>query len=153
MDDAETAGVVASPPLLMGGTLALGLLLGRSENRPFISAVACTLGDVLRASGVGMVAAAIVTMKRAGTNVDAFAPATALVTSGPFAITRNPIYLAFAAIYLGIALRVRSFSLLALLPVALAVMERGVIDREERYLERRFGDAYRSYCNRVPRWL
>ncbi len=57
------------------------------------------------------------------------------------------------SVYIGIALRTRSIPALVMLPVALALLDSGVVAREERYLERRFGDTYRAYRDRVPRWF
>ena len=55
--------------------------------------------------------------------------------------------------YIGAALAARSVPALTFLPIALVVLERGVVEREERYLEHRFGDSYRSYKATVPRWF
>ncbi|MFI5210728.1 MAG: methyltransferase family protein, partial [Gemmatimonadales bacterium] len=67
--------------------------------------------------------------------------------------SRNPMYVGMTLLYLGIALWANSLWPLLLLPAVLVVMRRGVIAREEAYLERRFGDEYRSYRARVRRWL
>ncbi len=83
----------------------------------------------------------------------AVAPSSALVTSGPYRFTRNPMYLGMASLYAGIALAFGLLWSLALLLVVLVVIDRGVIAREERYLERRFGDEYRLYKQQVRRWL
>jgi len=76
-----------------------------------------------------------------------------LIQSGPFGYTRNPFYLAASACYLGIALYVNSFWLLAMLLPTLAVITKGVIEREERYLERKFGSEYFRYKQSVRRWF
>ena len=76
---------------------------------------------------------------------------SSLVTDGPFRYTRNPGYLLMAVIYTGIASLANALWAILFLPAALAVIRRGVIEREERYLERKFGDAYfRSYLIRKP---
>ena len=80
-------------------------------------------------------------------------PPTALVTEGPYRRSRNPIYLGMALIYLGVVCATASPGALALFPAVILVMEFGVIRREERYLERRFGEPYRSYKSHVRRWL
>ena len=75
------------------------------------------------------------------------------MTTGIHGWSRNPIYLGMFLVYLGIGLVVRSPSIL-LLAVPLAItIHYGVVVREEAYLERRFGDAYREYKARVGRWL
>ncbi len=150
-DEQTTSGVLAPPPLIMGSALLLGLLLGRGE-RP---AEACTraAGFAVAAGGALLGLATIVALKRGGTNLDPFKPTTALVTDGVFRWTRNPAYLGLTAIYIGAAFHARSLTAFALLPPALIVLERGVVEREERYLEGRFGDAYRAYRESVPRWF
>jgi protein-S-isoprenylcysteine O-methyltransferase Ste14 len=92
-------------------------------------------------------------MLRAGVNPEPHQPTAALVTPGPFRYTRNPIYLTFTLFFAGFALLTRNLWLLPLLLAVLVVMHYGVITREERYLARRFGDAYHAYCARVRRWL
>ena len=78
---------------------------------------------------------------------------TALVTEGPFQFSRNPIYLALTLIYCGIGMAADSGWVLGLVVPVLAVMRYGVIAAEERYLEAKFGEAYRHYKGHVRRWL
>jgi protein-S-isoprenylcysteine O-methyltransferase Ste14 len=92
-------------------------------------------------------------MLRAKTTLNPAGPASTLVTGGPFRFTRNPIYLGDTLMYLGLALLFGRRGPLLLLPGVLAALDRGVIRREERYLERRFGRQYRAYRARVRRWL
>ena len=154
MDDRETPGIVAPPPLIVGGVLALGLLLDRAARAPASrTRIRKRVGTLAIGAGLALGASAVAAIVRAGSAVDPYAPTTVLVTSGPFTITRNPIYVGMVGVYVGVALRARSLTALALLPVALGLLERGVVDREERYLERRFPDAYRAYRERTPRWL
>jgi len=80
-------------------------------------------------------------------------PATALVTTGPYRYTRNPMYLGLAFLYAGIALAFGLLWALAALPVVLLVVDRVVIPPEERHLEAQFGDEYRAYKSRVRRWI
>jgi protein-S-isoprenylcysteine O-methyltransferase Ste14 len=150
----ETAGVVAPPPILFAGTLALGLLASRAIKLPFLPArLARPIGLSLLVGGLGFGGWGFSTLRGAGTNVSPHEPTLVLVDTGPFRYTRNPLYVSLTLMYLGIAALARAPVPLVLLGPLLAVLERGVIEREERYLERRFGDAYRAYKNRVPRWL
>jgi protein-S-isoprenylcysteine O-methyltransferase Ste14 len=151
MNEEQTAGVLAPPPLILGGALLLGVLLGRGD-RP-VEACTRATGFAVAAAGGALGLAAIAALKSAGTNLDPFKPATALATGGIYRWTRNPAYLGAAAVYIGVAFHARSLPAFALLPLALIVLERGVVEREERYLEARFGDAYRTYRDSVPRWL
>lgn len=82
-----------------------------------------------------------------------FAPTTAIIDTGPFALTRNPLYLSMTLLYTGLTLIINTIWPLLLLPFVLVVVQRGVIEREERYLERKFGEEYLSYKSRVRRWL
>lgn len=113
-----------------------------------------------RVAGVVLLVLALALMGWAGsvmmrhrTTVIPWDPVTALVTQGPFARTRNPIYLADAVAYLGGALVLESWWPLPLLPLAVIATRRLVIDREEDYLRERFGPAYEAYAARVRRWL
>jgi protein-S-isoprenylcysteine O-methyltransferase Ste14 len=80
-------------------------------------------------------------------------PTTAIVFTGPYRFTRNPMYLGLALLQAGLAMVTNSlWPLLTLAPVIVAV-RRLVIDREERYLEAKFGEEYRAYKARVRRWV
>lgn len=92
-------------------------------------------------------------MVRAGTNVNPAKPATALVTTGPFRLSRNPLYVSLTLLYVGIALLFNAVMPWLLLPGVLWVVQYGVIKREEAYLEGRFGQAYLDYAAKVRRWL
>jgi protein-S-isoprenylcysteine O-methyltransferase Ste14 len=75
------------------------------------------------------------------------------VTDGPYRLTRNPGYLGMTLLYAGIAIAADAVWALAPLPVAIAVIDPGVIAREERYLERTFGAPYTEHKRRVRRWI
>jgi protein-S-isoprenylcysteine O-methyltransferase Ste14 len=158
--DTEIAGVIARPPLLFLAALLLGFALDHLLRLPFpvsrigwahwISAISA---GVLILIGVAVFAAGIRNFARSATPVQGTRPTRALVTTGIHGWSRNPIYLGMFLVYGGIGLAVRSSWILVLmLPLAI-IMRYGVIAREETYLERRFGDAYRDYKARVGRWL
>ena len=88
-----------------------------------------------------------------GTTPEPHNPTTALVTSGPFRYSRNPIYISKALLYVGISMVANAVWPLLLLPSVLFALTRGMIEREEGYLEHRFGDQYRQYRESVSRWL
>jgi protein-S-isoprenylcysteine O-methyltransferase Ste14 len=77
---------------------------------------------------------------------------TAFISGGPYRISRNPIYVAFTLIYVGVALLCRAVWPFLFLPVVLVGIVRQV-QREEAYMERRFGHPYVSYKAKVRRWL
>jgi len=158
--DRETARAIARPPFLFLGALLLGFVSDHLLPFPFpvsrigpahwISAV---IAGSLILTGIGVFAAGIRNFSSAATPVQGTKPTRALVTTGIHGWSRNPIYLGMFLIYAGIGLVVRSsWILILVLPVAI-VMRYGVVAREETYLERRFGDAYRDYKARVRRWL
>lgn len=151
----RTAGVIAPPPLLFAGALLAGVLADRAMGvRAFTPrVVGRPLGLAMAAAGLGLGIWAAVTMKRSGTAVVPHRPSTTVVRSGPFAWTRNPIYLGMTSAYIGLVLALGSLGGLLLTAPLLALVQRGVIEREEAYLQRLFGAAYRSYRNAVPRWL
>ena len=154
MDERETARVLAPPPLIFGTALLGGLVLGALlERSGRARAVASGVGALAVIGGVAIGASAIGELKRVGTNVSPFLPTTALASGGVFRYTRNPAYVGATSIYIGIALLARSVPAFVLLPVALALMDSGVVDREERYLEKKFGAAYRAYRADVARWF
>jgi protein-S-isoprenylcysteine O-methyltransferase Ste14 len=157
-DDARGApdnpGVVAPPPLIYAGALALGLVANKLYPMAFLPrAVSRVLGLPLIFGGLAIGLLGFREMRRAETNVDPYKPATAIVTEGPYRFTRNPLYVGMMLVYSGITALFNALPAAMLLPLALAVMRRGVIEREECYLERKFGDEYLAYKARVRRWL
>lgn len=153
----DTAGVIMRPPLLYLGGLAFGLggdlLLGLPA-LPYLSTGSARLPALaIGLAGFALVAAAAWRFHKAGTNVPTNRPTMALVTGGLYRFSRNPIYVGLTLIYLGVTAFFASLGALILLAAVLPVMEFGVIRREERYLEHRFGAAYRDYRARVRRWL
>jgi protein-S-isoprenylcysteine O-methyltransferase Ste14 len=150
----DTPGVIAPPPLIFLAGLAIGL--GLEELLPSASlpeTLRAALGGALLGAGVILIGSFVTAFKRASTNVRPDRPTTAIVSTGPFRFTRNPGYLGMAAIFAGIALLGGALWALAMLVPTLLVIDRGVIAREERYLEGKFGAEYRDYKARVRRWL
>lgn len=148
----DAAAVAAPPPLIFGAALASGLALG-SVTTDGGGRLARALGLASIAAGGALCGAAIGTLKGRGSNVNPYNATTALVTDGVFRFSRNPIYVGMASAYAGIALCAQSLPALVLLPVAMALLDHAVVDPEERYLARKFGDAYRAYSDAVPRWF
>jgi protein-S-isoprenylcysteine O-methyltransferase Ste14 len=77
---------------------------------------------------------------------------TGLATTGPYAFTRNPMYVGWTALYLGLAAVLNTAWLFVVFPAVVAACHR-VVRREERSLEREFGDEYRAYRREVRRYL
>ena len=153
-DEQDKAGVAAPPPLIYLGPLIFGLLLNRRFPIPFLPRrIARSLGWPLLSGGVLLIGWFGWTMRRAGTPASPYKPVSHMVTEGPFHYTRNPGYLAMTMIYTGIASLANALWAILLLPVVLLGIQRGVIEREERYLERKFGEEYLSYKAQVRRWI
>jgi protein-S-isoprenylcysteine O-methyltransferase Ste14 len=153
-ESADRPGIVAPPPVLYLGALAAAFLLRWFWPLPFWGReVAVWVGIALVLVGLAIGVWGRQTMVRAGTNVDPRRPATAVVTSGPFRFSRNPLYVGLTLIYLGITIALDTAWGFVLVVPLLVVMHQGVVRREERYLERKFGDGYRQYRAAVRRYL
>jgi protein-S-isoprenylcysteine O-methyltransferase Ste14 len=150
----DSPQVLVFPPLLFGGTLVLGLVLHWIRPVPALpTLVARVLGLLILVLSGLLARSAEAAMKRAGTNIPPNQPTLAIVTDGPFRFTRNPLYLATAGLYVGIALLVNALCPLVLLLPMLVILDWGVVRCEERYLEAKFGDSYRDYRAWVRRWV
>ena len=147
-------GALAFPPLVYILGLAAGWLLQvMFPLSPLPAPARSVVGWLLVAAWALIAIPAIVVMRQARTTLNPNRPTTALVTAGPFRLTRNPLYLALTLGYAGLAVLLNALYALILLPVILVIVQRGIIVREERYLERKFGDEYVQYKARVRRWL
>jgi protein-S-isoprenylcysteine O-methyltransferase Ste14 len=130
------------------------LLLPRLFSLPSpLQKQARAIGIPLMISGVLLGGSAFVAQRRAGTTPNPTHPTAALVQNGPYRYTRNPMYLGMAAIYAGLAILLNEVWNLLLLPVMVLALDRGMVRREEAYLERRFGWKYRRYKKQVRRWI
>jgi protein-S-isoprenylcysteine O-methyltransferase Ste14 len=156
-DADDIPGVIAPPPLI--GLAAI--LLGLAADWLFPVYVLKTLltfdlrvavGIAVVAGGVALALTAVRKFKQVGTNVKPWKPSLALATGGVYAKLRNPMYVALAMLVGGIAVALASDWMLVLVLPMFAVLHYGVVKREERYLEKKFGDDYRRYQESVPRY-
>ena len=152
----DTAGVIAPPPVLYGAAL----IVAESAHALHPFRIAAPPAGVVRLAGVTLLACGLLlsvavmrVFGRAGTPVPPYRPTTRLVIVGPYRYSRNPDYVGQTLMYVGIALVTNSWWPLLLLPVVLLLVQHGVVRREERYLERKFGQQYRDYASTVRRWL
>lgn len=157
VNGSDTAGVVQRPIRLFPAAALVSLALDRLLPLPFAvenaNWVPWAAGGALILIGLLLFAAGVRNFSRAATPLPTNQPARVLVTSGIYRWTRNPIYLAFFLVYGGIGVAAQSSWVLILtLPLAITIRY-GVVAREEAYLERRFGDAYRDYKALVRRWI
>ncbi len=151
----DSAGVIAHPPLILLATFLVGLVLHLVFSVMLLPEgwVQLVVGMPIVGMATGLVAWAARTMRRVGTDISTATPTTALAVHGPYRFSRNPIYLAMGLFYLGLAVSINALLILVLPPVLLAVLSVGVIAREERYLQRKFGREYSEYKSRVRRWF
>jgi protein-S-isoprenylcysteine O-methyltransferase Ste14 len=153
----DHAGVWVPPPVLFMTPLLIALAVqvlrpltifqSRGTASSFAGIAAIAIGVAVGLSSVASFRSAKTTILPAGR------PTTAIVERGPYRFTRNPMYLAMAVSYLGLAVVMNNLWAVVLMPVVVAVIDRVVIRREERYLTAKFGDAYLAYCARVRRWI
>ena len=153
-DDQDNPGINVPPPLIYVVSLILGLLLDRRAHLPLLPrSAARSLGWPLIGAAVMLNTWFLRTIRDAEVPIRTDKPVPRLTTEGPFRYSRNPSYLALALLYTGIAVLRNSLWAILLLPVVVRVMQREVIGREERYLERTFGEEYVDYKTSVRRWL
>ena len=146
--------VITFPPIIFAAFFVIGYVTDLAfPVTPDATALRYAAGAVLVALSAALVMWAGSRFVRARTPVDVRKPATALVTDGPYRLSRNPMYLAASLLYAGAAILGSLPWTLLLLAPCLVVIQIGIIRREERHLEERFGDAYRDYKSRVRRWL
>jgi len=156
-ESTDAAGVRILPPLIYLGGLILGYAIWWFWPVPIApgewSVVIRIAGGGAFLLGVGLIAVAFTAFRRVGEDPNPMAPTNALTFEGPYRFTRNPMYVGMALLQGGLALAGNAlWPLVALIPV-LWIVRTQVIDKEEQYLERRFGQQYRDYKARVRRWL
>src|SRR5262245_7333289 len=150
----DTAQVLVLPPLLYAAAFVIGLLLHWAFPVYILpTTLARGIGVVCVLVSLPLAFATLRVLSRAHTPVDPMKPTNALVTEGPFRYSRNPIYVALTLLYVGAALLSNALWILLLVVPAVLVLRYGVIAREEAYLTRKFGEAYRQYTAQVRRWL
>jgi protein-S-isoprenylcysteine O-methyltransferase Ste14 len=153
----DNPGVIALPPVIALATFLLGLVLDRLVPIGAVGAMLprtwrILLALILFALAGWIVARAYRAFERVGTNMDVRKPSLALATADIYTKTRNPMYQALGLALISLAVGIASdWTVLLLVPWAL-VMHVGVVLREERYLEQKFGEDYRRYQSQVPRY-
>jgi protein-S-isoprenylcysteine O-methyltransferase Ste14 len=153
----DTAGVIAPPPLVALAALLLGLALDWLIPAFLLTVllpleIRIVLGVLLAAGGCALAIAGRNTFVRNGTEVNPYRASSALVVSGVYDYVRNPMYVGLAFVVAGLGIGFASDWTLVMLVAAALVIHFGVVKREERYLEAKFGETYRQYKARVPRY-
>ena len=148
------AGVWIPPPLLYVVPLLLARLLQTIIPLPLLPPRIVQLpAGLLLASGITFCVWSIGLFRRLKTSLVPVKPTTTLVLRGPYQVTRNPMYLGLLCLYLAAALWLTMVWALVLAPIVIGVVQHMVIEKEERYLERQFGEPYRQYKAHVRRWI
>ena len=149
----DSPPVLVHPPVLFGCGFLVGLALNIWLGWTFNVGNMVKIGYGFIVGGFAICAWAVWKLRAAGTNVPTNLPTTALVTTGPYKSTRNPIYIGLSIAYLGLAsLLDAPLALLSLAPV-LFVLHVGVVLREEQYMTEKFGKAYEDYVDRSRRYF
>ncbi len=150
----DKPGVIAPPPVIFLVAILFGVAIDYylpTTVAPAVISIPVATGLII--AGMAVATWAFVEFHRSHTAVDPYKSTTAIVSSGPYGFSRNPMYLSLCLIHIAIGLYLGNLWVLAMLVPALAVIRFGVIAREERYLQQKFGNDYLRYKSRVGRWL
>jgi protein-S-isoprenylcysteine O-methyltransferase Ste14 len=155
-NSSDTPGVIVFPPLIPLSILVVGIILNFLMPLDLLAHVPLpgriVVGTVAFVAGLGMVIGANRNFRHIGTNVNPSQPTLVLAITGMYTRTRNPMYVGGSIALLGIAIGCALDWIPLLLVLSLPLVHYGIILREERYLERKFGDEYRRYKQKVPRY-
>lgn len=152
--DAHGPGVRVQPPLIYGASILAGIGIGHVQPLAMPPGLHGPLVTGIILAGVAVLTALCLReFQRAGTDVRPDRPDSALITRGPYCLTRNPLYIGLTLVQTAAAAWLNNAWVLAMAAVSVLVVSRYAIRREERYLERLFGADYRAYKQRVRRWL
>jgi protein-S-isoprenylcysteine O-methyltransferase Ste14 len=153
-DQTDNPGVRIPPPLLYAAAAVGGWLLDRWWRLPIGGdSGRAVIASLLLVGFLLLLGGAVGSFRRKRTTVLPFRPATTLVIAGPYRYTRNPMYLGAALLVTAVGLWLNTWWPILLLAPTLAIVQRSVIGREERYLRRRFGAEYDAYTRQVRRWI
>jgi protein-S-isoprenylcysteine O-methyltransferase Ste14 len=153
----DNAGVIAPPPLIALAAVLLGLALDWLLPAYVLTVLLCfwervVIAVILIGAGAALAIPALRGFRSAGTHVEPWKASTVLVTGGIFGRLRNPMYVGLTLLLAGLSIFLASDWMLVMTIVFMPVIHFGVVKREERYLEAKFGDAYRAYKASVPRY-
>ncbi|HVT02920.1 MAG TPA: isoprenylcysteine carboxylmethyltransferase family protein [Thermoanaerobaculia bacterium] len=153
----DQSGVRVFPPAIYLAGLLVGFgiqWLWPIPIAPAAFAFAVRLfGIAFLGAWLALAISAVLTFKKVGTTPHPMRPTTALALAGPYRFTRNPMYLSFVFMNLGVALVANALWPVAVIPAIMLIVQRVVIEREEHYLTTKFGQEYIAFKARVRRWL
>lgn len=150
----DHANVRIPPPVLALLFIIAAFLLGRFVRLPFsLPPIVRYIGFTLAVIGFLLGLGAALAFRRARTTLDPYHPVSSIVTSGIYGFSRNPIYFGFLLMVIGIPLNGGTYWGILLAPIFIWLCNKLIIEHEESYLEKKFGETYTSYKSRVRRWL
>jgi protein-S-isoprenylcysteine O-methyltransferase Ste14 len=153
-EQTDHANVKIAPPILTLLVIVAAFLLARFAPLPFaVSRAVEYIGFALVVIGFLFGLGAVIAFRRARTTLDPYHPVSSIVTSGVYSFSRNPIYLGFLLMVIGIPLNGGTYWGVILAPIFILLCNKLVIEHEEAYLEKKFEETYTSYKSRVRRWL
>ena len=145
--------MLARPPIVYLVSILAGFALDAAWPAKLVPNAIAPLGALVALLAVALFVLSVREFRRARTPIRTQKPVTTIVRTGPYRFSRNPIYLSFTLLQLGLGILADSAWVVGLLVPTLALMSRGVIAREERYMAQKFGDEYRRYTASVRRWI
>jgi protein-S-isoprenylcysteine O-methyltransferase Ste14 len=149
-------GVYIPPPIIYALIFITGMLLQKLfplNNAFFFSTTAKIAGIFFIIIAVLLLVNSLYRFIITRNTVVTIKPASSLQTTGIYSLTRNPMYIGLAAVYTALSFLLGNWWNFILLPLLIVIVQAYIIRREEKYLERTFGDAYIHYKKRVRRWL
>lgn len=144
--------ILRRPPAVFLVAIVVGIALNRAWPLPFVPATLWPLGAVLVCGAVSLFLLSFREFHAAGTSVRGQKPTTTIVRTGPYRFSRNPIYLSFILLVIGLSIWLNDLWLLVTLVLPVVFISAMVIPREERFLDRTFPE-YSSYRATVRRWV
>ena len=150
----DNAGVIIFPPLLYLIAIILGLMIGYIFPYHLLANnISILIGTLLFITGFTIISMAARKMNNNKTTINPSGTTTIIVKDGIYKFTRNPMYLSFTLIFIAILIMANAWwGMLMLIPLFLLV-QKGIIEREERYLAKKFGGEYLNYKSKVRRWF
>lgn len=150
----DKAGVLIFPPLLYLLVLSTGIIVSYFFSQHFINfSIAMPIGIIFSITGITTLILAATLFRKNKNPVNPSGSTQLIICSGIYKYTRNPMYLSLTLIFTGISIITNSwFSFVLLIPLLL-ICQKGIIEREEKYLTRKFGDEYLKYKAKVRRWI
>ena len=153
ISERKKVGMVLPRPIIFGLAAVAGVILHRLAVGAFtFSGVRSLTGGIVIAFSILLVGASVRLFRKAGEPVRPVSPVTAIVKSGPYRYSRNPMYVGMAGVLTGLAILLGSPAVFLMLIGALIAVHFGVVLPEERCLEALYGETYLQYKRSVSRW-